>query len=194
MATAVGLSKVFILDKYFTELTKYWQTERQLQDASSSNEAVHLQQKLQNLSSELVTLRTRLRISPINKPNPPFNGQSKTVASQEIDTSKSSSIGMSKIRKQENIYTEVHDLIHLLGPLTEDSLLRALHSRFISKEYFTNVGPVLLSINHLRDKRNALTLNSTHHEALQCTQLLRIVHEAVRQQNETGYPQAIILR
>ncbi len=30
MAT-LGLSKVFILDKYFTELQKYWETERKLQ-------------------------------------------------------------------------------------------------------------------------------------------------------------------
>lgn len=58
----------------------------------------------------------------------------------------------------------------------------------------TNVGPVLISLNHQKDQRNALTLNSTQAEALQCKQLLRIVHEAVRQQNETGYPQAIILR
>lgn len=30
MAT-LGLSKVFILDKYFTELQKFWDTERKLQ-------------------------------------------------------------------------------------------------------------------------------------------------------------------
>lgn len=30
MAT-LGLSKVFILDKYFTELQKYWETEKKLQ-------------------------------------------------------------------------------------------------------------------------------------------------------------------
>ncbi|XP_054159659.1 uncharacterized protein LOC128957868 [Oppia nitens] len=182
MATAVGLSKVFILDKYFTELTKYWQTERQLQDATS-NEAVHLQQQLKNLSSELVTLRTRLRISPV-EPNGNPNEQALKPCSPSMG---------SKTRKQEYTYNEVNDLIHLLGPLTEDSLLRALHSRFMANQYYTNVGPVLLSINHLKDRRSALTLNSTHMEALECTQLLRIVHEAVRQHNETGYPQAIIL-
>lgn len=32
-------------------------------DASSSNEAVHLQQRLKSLSSELVTLRNRLHVS-----------------------------------------------------------------------------------------------------------------------------------
>ena len=31
MATTVGLSKVFILDKYFTELQKFWETEKRLQ-------------------------------------------------------------------------------------------------------------------------------------------------------------------
>lgn len=61
MAT-LGLSKVFILDKYFTELQKYWETEKKLQDASSSNEAVHLQRRLLSLSSELVTLRNHLHV------------------------------------------------------------------------------------------------------------------------------------
>lgn len=32
MAT-LGLSKVFILDKYFTELQKFWETEKKLQGA-----------------------------------------------------------------------------------------------------------------------------------------------------------------
>ncbi|XP_049874409.1 unconventional myosin-IXb [Pectinophora gossypiella] len=61
MAT-LGLSKVFILDKYFTELQKFWETEKKLQDASSSNEAVHLQRRLLSLSSELVTLRNHLHV------------------------------------------------------------------------------------------------------------------------------------
>lgn len=30
MASTVGLSKVFILDKYFTELQKYWESEKKL--------------------------------------------------------------------------------------------------------------------------------------------------------------------
>ena len=31
MATTLGLSKVFILDKYFSELQKFWETEKRLQ-------------------------------------------------------------------------------------------------------------------------------------------------------------------
>lgn len=31
MAASLGLSKVFILDKYFTELQKFWETEKKLQ-------------------------------------------------------------------------------------------------------------------------------------------------------------------
>lgn len=34
MAT-LGLSKVFILDKYFTELQKFWETEKKLQGVCS---------------------------------------------------------------------------------------------------------------------------------------------------------------
>lgn len=37
MAT-LGLSKVFILDKYFTELQKFWETEKKLQGKILSNE------------------------------------------------------------------------------------------------------------------------------------------------------------
>lgn len=105
---------------------------------------------------------------------------------------------------------DLNDLIHLDGPITEDSLIRALQSRFMANECFvswlvgnivrstdfawqTNIGPVLISINAFNDKSNALTLNSTQHHT-HCCPLLRVVHEAVRQQTETGYPQAIILR
>ncbi|KAG7296332.1 hypothetical protein JYU34_021470 [Plutella xylostella] len=35
MAT-LGLSKVFILDKYFTELQKFWETEKKLQGEPSA--------------------------------------------------------------------------------------------------------------------------------------------------------------
>lgn len=57
----------------------------------------------------------------------------------------------------------------------------------------TNVGPILLSANPYQDVGNPLTLSSAH-AASRCPQLLRVIHEAVRQQSETGYPQAIILR
>ncbi|MPC27837.1 hypothetical protein E2C01_021024 [Portunus trituberculatus] len=56
----------------------------------------------------------------------------------------------------------------------------------------TNVGPILLSVNPYHEVGNALTLTSTR-AAVQSPHLLRVVHEAVRQQSETGYPQAIIL-
>lgn len=56
----------------------------------------------------------------------------------------------------------------------------------------TNVGPILLSINPYKDVGNPLTLSSTRTLQL-APQLRRIVQEAVRQQAETGYPQAIIL-
>lgn len=110
-------NKVFILDKYFKELQKFWETGKMLQGNhlikfliwiqtnnklkslkflrlylkfvyhwekfnnnlnfiniffvdASSNEAVHLQQKLKSLSTELVTLRNRLHV------NGPYNQSS----------------------------------------------------------------------------------------------------------------------
>lgn len=56
----------------------------------------------------------------------------------------------------------------------------------------TNVGPILLCVNPYRDVGNPLTLSSTRGLALS-PQLNKVVQEAVRQQSETGYPQAIIL-
>jgi hypothetical protein len=56
----------------------------------------------------------------------------------------------------------------------------------------TNVGPILLSVNPYSDVGNPLTLTSTRGVVLS-PKLLRVVQEAVRQQSETGYPQAIIL-
>lgn len=45
-------------------------------DASSSNEAVHLQQRLRSLSTELVTLRNRLHVSQPANASGPANGSS----------------------------------------------------------------------------------------------------------------------
>ncbi|XP_037959001.1 myosin-G heavy chain-like, partial [Teleopsis dalmanni] len=87
---------------------------------------------------------------------------------------------------------ELEDLIHLPGPLTEDAVMRTLQARFNEHGYFTNVGPILLSINPYLNVGNPLTLSSTRSLPL-APQLRKIVQEAVRQQAETGYPQAIIL-
>ncbi|XP_075149902.1 unconventional myosin-IXb-like dachs isoform X2 [Haematobia irritans] len=87
---------------------------------------------------------------------------------------------------------EMDDLIHLSGPLTEDAVMRTLQARFHENCYFTNVGPILLSINPYLNIGNPLTLTSTRSFPL-APQLRKIVQEAVRQQAETGYPQAIIL-
>ena len=44
MAT-IGLSKVFILDKYFTELQKFWETERKVQGIFSLFVVVNLMEQ-----------------------------------------------------------------------------------------------------------------------------------------------------
>ncbi|XP_055919443.1 unconventional myosin-Ia isoform X2 [Eupeodes corollae] len=323
MAT-LGLSKVFILDKYFTELQKFWETEKKLQDASSSNEAVHLQQRLKCLSTELVTLRNRLHVGqtqtsvannntvnvtnpnadnssvvstnnhkcikssqPTNIINAQTSVQSGIIAGGNLHRSPSNSTppkltvnnknqhtlnsclqqsasvvprntsiplplpqhindqltanqqpfnepqqptrptatttaagpglfnspfipvvqkninpcnGINKYFLNSNISrngqqkepNEMKDLIHLAGPLTEDAVMRTLQARFNENLYFTNVGPILLSINPYLDVGNPLTLSSTRSLPL-APQLKKIVQEAVRQQAETGYPQAIIL-
>ncbi|XP_034670028.1 unconventional myosin-IXb isoform X2 [Drosophila subobscura] len=379
MAT-LGLSKVFILDKYFTELQKFWETEKKLQDASSSNEAVHLQQRLKSLSTELVTLRNRLHVGQgqgqgqaqgqtngtqpqgapgsganvgpkannfdLNASSPnlnlssaggglsasalqqhtnghhtvshkhsqhnfshtlPANAGSGTVVSARntsiphplphqlgektslthhqshgastgtlphmgsmgnilghgshshsnshsnsntlpMRSSNSNGLGVTasnrvggagatqhqyshghgqqlpfipgskhanpcqsvktlpfgfgfaphpaarlqQISVLPKLAQDMQDLIHLPGPLTEHAVMRTLQARFNEQRYFTNVGPILLSINPYLDVGNPLTLTSTRSMPL-APQLQKIVQEAVRQQSETGYPQAIIL-
>ncbi|CRK99962.1 CLUMA_CG013257, isoform B [Clunio marinus] len=295
MAANIGLSKVFILDKYFKELQKFWETEKKLQDASSSNEAVHLQQRLKSLSTELVTLRNRLHVTgssastglpgsnimascsnfpstqnlnvgktnsvnPINTnnmtkplnnnnnnnnntvvnynfknsssvinnnqlPNPISNKFIAPHKNNHVVTTRNISVPLPlpntdvdikvhenhskdrmalihEIRKKNDFFSnngatelssiDMEDLIHLLGPLTEDAVMKTLQARFNEKKYLTNVGPILLSINPYQDLGNPLTLSSTRSIAM-APQLLKIVQEAVRQQAETGYPQAIIL-
>ncbi|XP_063858660.1 unconventional myosin-IXb-like isoform X1 [Scylla paramamosain] len=290
MAT-LGLSKVFILDKYFTELQKFWETEKKLQDACGTSEAAQLEQRLRSLGCELVTLRSRLppalhHSRPTTPPAPIINTATTTTtltassanssfhatnnsnnnnnnnknnatttsntpsapntnpASPSTTTTTNNnknvqphngtapllplnfpvgggtpSSGGSESRITLNSSNladglnssqsfladvscvkggmtggvqEVEDLIHLAGPLTEDAVLKTLHARFCSSHYFTNVGPILLSVNPYHEVGNALTLTSTR-AAVQSPHLLRVVHEAVRQQSETGYPQAIIL-
>uniref|UniRef100_A0A8D8VKQ4 Myosin-I heavy chain n=1 Tax=Cacopsylla melanoneura TaxID=428564 RepID=A0A8D8VKQ4_9HEMI len=238
MAT-LGLSKVFILDKYFTELQKFWETEKKLQDASSSNEAVHLQQRLRSLSTELVTLRNKLHvqpppIAPPIKPTtlPPSNPPPNTPGTPATPLlykpipqhQKSPHIVVADVEKCRPVpvvptphpgnevssgkgvrartpssgplpascSAQLEDLIHLPGPLTEDAVLKCLHARFNANQLFTNIGPILLSVNPYKDVGNALTLNSMRSVALN-DKLLRVVQDAVRQQSETGYPQAIIL-
>ncbi|KAH0946296.1 hypothetical protein HN011_002611 [Eciton burchellii] len=88
--------------------------------------------------------------------------------------------------------TAFDDLIHLPGPLTEDAVLKCLQARFCAKQYHTNVGPILVCVNPYTDVGNPLTLTSTRSVPL-APQLNKVVQEAVRQQSETGYPQAIIL-
>lgn len=50
----------------------------------------------------------------------------------------------------------------------------------------------MLSVNPYMDVGNPLTLTSTRNKVLG-DRLLHVVKEAVNQQSETGYPQAIIL-
>ena len=56
----------------------------------------------------------------------------------------------------------------------------------------TNVGPILISVNPYADNKNPLTLTSMRSVSLDA-KLLKVVEDAVRQQSETGYQQAIIL-
>ncbi|XP_065202156.1 unconventional myosin-Va isoform X2 [Planococcus citri] len=162
MAT-LGLSKVFILDKYFTELQKYWETERKLQD------------------DVLVK-----HISAVNaNVNDAYSNGPKSKASMLL-------LPSAAAKTASPTSGQLGDLIYLPGPLTEDAVFKCLQARFTAKQYFTNVGPVLISVNPFADDKNPLTLASMRSVSLDA-KLLKVVQDAVRQQSETSYPQAIIL-
>ncbi|XP_030561790.1 unconventional myosin-X isoform X1 [Drosophila novamexicana] len=103
-----------------------------------------------------------------------------------------SAAGGAKQQQANRLPKDMQDLIHLAGPLNEHAVMHTLQARFNEQRYFTNVGSILLSINPYLDVGNPLTLTSTRDLPL-APQLQKIVQEAVRQQSETGYPQAIIL-
>lgn len=227
MAT-LGLSKVFILDKYFTELQKFWETETKLQDASSSNEAVHLQRRLLSLTSELVTLRNHLHVGaggagttggaagtqpavppraphllpPPTTTHPPAPPQPPSAPHhplppppetrwRSVPPAPTVGANVSAAPTSTNVVgADVEDLIHLRGPLTEDAVVRALQARFYHNKFYTMIGPILVAVNPYTDACNALTLTAARAHR---PELARLVHDAVRHQADTGYPQAIIL-
>jgi len=88
---------------------------------------------------------------------------------------------------------DVQDLIHLQPPLSEDIVLRTLQARYFNRNYFTNVGPTVLSVNSYANVGNPLTLQSTKEASDNCPELKKVAEEAIRLQNESGYPQAIIV-
>ncbi|XP_074028555.1 unconventional myosin-IXb-like dachs isoform X2 [Leptinotarsa decemlineata] len=167
---------------------------------ASTNEAVHFQQRLRNLGADIATLRNRI---PLERTSPPplKGGIPVPVVAQPATTPKVVSTNnapaalVSVTQQQTQLPTagaDLEDLIHLQGPLTEDAVMKCLQARFQASNFYTNVGPILLCVNPYRDIGNPLTLSSTRGLALSF-QLNRVVQEAVRQQSETGYPQAIIL-
>ena len=98
---------------------------------------------------------------------------------------------LEEVRKSK--LADVHDLIHLPQPITEDLVLRALQARFFNRNYFTNVGPIVLSVNSYNNVGNPLTLESTKDASDNCPELRKVAEEAIRLQTESGYPQTIIV-
>lgn len=321
--SVVGMSKVFMLDKYFSELQKFWDTEKRLQDATSTGDAVALQNRLQNLNTGLEsglqdltqynglpvvpgshrfisgqqnnyqnddfqqTIRSNksqgtteaVSLANVSDPNSgtgSSNNANKTGGSSSIhhsqhnysnvqhphshcdpapkttNTSNGGSLTSSRtqssnaspanamlgpdspfgggslqvppnvppppvpddnfgrrstpleerIKKREqqvaeeakkSKLAELQDLIHLEQPINEDLVLRALQSRFFSRKFFTNVGPILLAVNPYCNVGNPLNLESTKDNSEEGIELKKVAEEAVRLQTESGYPQAIIV-
>lgn len=130
-----------------------------------------LQRRLITLSSELVTLRSHLHEGPAPPDLPP-------------------SLPPGPPPSLPPAPPPAPDLIHLPGPLTEDALLRALQARFTARQYCTHVGPVLLAVNSYSHPR---ALTPADARVQDHPELARAAQRALRQQADTGAPQALVV-
>ncbi|XP_070580651.1 unconventional myosin-X-like isoform X2 [Ptychodera flava] len=186
----------------------------EIDDATSSSEVVMLREQLKTLSTELVSLRTALvmktangltnsnsqsDLQPLNQPD--FSEDS-IIQERRDDSNSSSENQNTKNRKFTQKFTasmiattspkDLEDLIHLCGPLTEDSIIKTLQHRWDSGCPYTKIGPILLSMNAYKGDPHAMD-NALLQPADHNPYLLNIVKEAVRLQTETGYSQAMVL-
>lgn len=193
---------VFILDKYFSELQRFWDTESNATShlttvpcppcdplpAPSNITSASPNDSGPTASKNLyVPSGNAMHHSTASNPLPATSGATNASSSNATPAAGSTA-------KAKPDLLAIDDLINLSGPLTEDLIIRTLQARFRAKENFINIGPVLLSLNSLEKVGNTLTLSSVQQETARSAHLLRVVQDAVRQQSETGYPQAIIFR
>lgn len=86
-------------------------------------------------------------------------------------------------------FSLIEDLTHLVGPLTEETVVRCLQTKFYSQHFQCKLGPVVVSLNNNRYRPAARCLV----EPAQPEWLLDgLVREAVTQHADTGHSQAII--
>ncbi|XP_069123410.1 myosin-I heavy chain-like isoform X2 [Argopecten irradians] len=89
-----------------------------------------------------------------------------------------------------SVYSQIEDLTHLVGPLTEDSILRCLQARFYSQHYQNKIGPVVISVNSYQHRPSCQALLGP----VKASALLQgVVKDAVTQHADTGHSQAIIV-
>ncbi|XP_028395364.1 unconventional myosin-IXb-like [Dendronephthya gigantea] len=82
-----------------------------------------------------------------------------------------------------------NDLVHLKGPLTEDTIIATLEARFNAKCYHTMVGPVQLILNPFNSEtKDAINCNSK-----KSTCFRPLIMKSLEQLNETRMPQIMIL-
>ncbi|XP_046361529.2 unconventional myosin-IXb-like [Haliotis rufescens] len=84
----------------------------------------------------------------------------------------------------------VDDLTHLVGPLTEDSIVRCLQARFYSQQYQTSVGPTLICLNPFHHVPSPVVLQDCHQAG---HQLQGLVNTALSQHIDSGHSQLIVL-
>ncbi|XP_052069098.1 unconventional myosin-VIIa-like isoform X1 [Mytilus californianus] len=103
---------------------------------------------------------------------------------------------MQKLRDQRSavdmsVYSCIEDLTHLVGPMTEDTVVRCLQARFYSHLYQNKIGPVIVSVNCNRHKPSyKVMVDPDSHPSLM---MKRMIKEAVSQHSENGHSQAVIV-
>lgn len=72
------------------------------------------------------------------RPNPSYSNQLPTEAETQVE------IVEHRQRKERLAMKDIEDLIHLSGPLTEDAVMKTLHTRFQNDSFFVSEENVLL--------------------------------------------------
>ncbi|XP_041362626.1 unconventional myosin-IXb-like isoform X2 [Gigantopelta aegis] len=86
-------------------------------------------------------------------------------------------------------YTRVDDLTHLVGPLTEESIVKCLQTRFYSQQYQTKLGAGLVSVNPFHHCQG-----SKHQDQVPVNCLLQgAVHNILAHHADSGHSQVVLV-
>ncbi|KAL5018662.1 hypothetical protein ScPMuIL_004384 [Solemya velum] len=89
-----------------------------------------------------------------------------------------------------NVYVKTEDLTHLVGPLSEASVMRCLQARLYAQQYQTRIGPTIVCVNCNRHKPSQKVLCGSQ---LSNSSLQSLMSAAMENYTDTGSSQAFLV-